>query len=82
MSNAAMLALIALMASGSAAALGYKPPRAPGGRPSLEGVWTNRSLTTLERRPVFKALAIPEADARAFEAGADGRPPITDDVGQ
>jgi hypothetical protein len=82
MSHAAMVAFVLLAASGPAAAEGYKPPRASDGRPSLEGVWTNRSLTTLERRPIFKTLAIPEADARAFEAGADGRPPLTDDVGQ
>ena len=82
MSRAAALALLLLVASGPAAAEGYKPPRAPDGRPSLEGVWTNRSLTTLERRPIFKTLAIPAAEATAFEAGADGRPPLTDDVGQ
>jgi len=81
-SNAAMLALVVLIACGPVAAEGYRPPRASDGRPSLEGVWTNRSLTTLERRPIFKTLIIPEAEAKAFEAGADGRPPLTDDVGQ
>jgi len=82
MSNALMLALLVLFAWGPAAAEGYKAPRAVDGQPSLEGVWTNRSLTTLERRPVFKTLVIPEADAKVFETVADGPPPITDDVGQ
>lgn len=29
----------------------YKAPRAADGRPDLQGVWTNASLTRLERAP-------------------------------
>ncbi|MBU1377495.1 MAG: hypothetical protein KKE02_13270 [Alphaproteobacteria bacterium] len=76
----ARTALIAALCWGGTATA--QVPRAPDGHPSLEGVWTNRSLTTLERRPIFKTLAIPAAQAKAFETAADGRPPIADDVGQ
>lgn len=80
--GAAVLVVVLAFGSTPVAAERYRPPRASDGRPSLEGVWSNRSLTTLERRPIFKALAIPEAEARVFETGADGRPPLADDVGQ
>jgi len=58
-------------------------------------VWTNASLTSLERPPAFKTLTITEAQAKAFEqsrakmrAAADrpsdpkaGAPPVADDPG-
>jgi hypothetical protein len=48
----------------------------------LEGVWSNRSLTTLERRPVFRSLTLTEAEARKIETKIDGRPAIqADDIG-
>ena len=47
----------------------YKAPRAADGHPNLEGVWTNASITRLERNPRYgKTLAMPEADARKIEA--------------
>jgi len=74
-----VLAFVAVLASSAAA----EPAKARDGRPDLEGVWSNRSLTTLERRPVFKSLTLTEAEAQTFEKVADGRPPIpADDVGQ
>jgi hypothetical protein len=76
---ARIAAIAALCWAGSA---GAQVPRAPDGRPSLDGVWSLRSLTTLERRPIFTSLTLSADDAKAFEAKADGRPPITDDVGQ
>jgi len=39
--------------SGQAASEVWKPGR------DLEGLWTNASLTTLERPPAFKALVVP-----------------------
>jgi hypothetical protein len=76
-----VLVLLAAMAPSAAAA--PKIPRLPDGRPDLQGVWSNRSLTTLERRPVFKGLTVTDAEAKAFEAGADGRPQIpADGIGQ
>lgn len=82
MSPAAFLAIALLALAGTASAEIYRPSRAADGRPDLEGVWSGRSLTTLERRPVFKTLVIPEAQAQVFDVKADGRPPIVDDVGQ
>src|SRR5688500_5529435 len=76
---------LAFLAAMATSALAAPPivPRLADGRPDLEGIWSNRSLTTLERRPAFKALAVAEAEAKAFEAAADGRPTIPgDDVGQ
>jgi hypothetical protein len=52
-----------------AAAADYKAPRNGFGQPDLEGVWTNASLTSLERGPQFKALTITEEQAKAMEAG-------------
>lgn len=51
----------------SAIAADYKAPRNPFGQPDLEGVWTNASLTSLERGPMFKTLTIPEDQARRAE---------------
>jgi hypothetical protein len=60
-------ALAALAAAGGAWAADYHAPRNGFGQPDLQGVWTNASLTTLERPAAFKTLTIPEAVARAVE---------------
>ena len=76
-------------------AAAYKAPRNAFGQPDFEGVWTNASLTSLERSPQFKTLTISEAQARAVEerramasAAANrptdpnaGAPPKADDPG-
>lgn len=63
------LALTAALLAGSAHAQdAYKAPRNAFGQPDFEGVWTNASLTSLERPPQFKTLVIPEAQAKAAEA--------------
>jgi len=45
----------------------YKAPKNAFGQPDFEGVWTNASLTSLERGPQFKTLTIPEAQAKQLE---------------
>ena len=46
----------------------YKAPRAADGHASLEGVWTNASMTRLERNPRFgKDLVLTEADVERIE---------------
>src|SRR6187401_105897 len=55
-------------------------PRTPDGRPDLQGVWTNATLTPLERphaladKPFFT-----EEEARNLEAQAAGRQAAADD---
>ncbi len=75
-----LLGLIVAALATTALAQTYKAPRNAFGQPDFEGVWTNASLTSLERGPQFKTLVIPEAQAAAVETGrarmteAQGRP--------
>ncbi|HTE43147.1 MAG TPA: hypothetical protein VK629_20155 [Steroidobacteraceae bacterium] len=55
---ALMLSSIAALAQTKA----YKPPRTLDGKPSLEGTWTNATLTALQRPSKFKELVIPAKD--------------------
>jgi hypothetical protein len=77
------LALAVAFFCGPAEAQGYKVPRTASGRPDLQGLWTNASLTHLERPRDLQSLVITEAAATAYEASHDGAPKIPgDDVGQ
>lgn len=58
---------LAALASSAAAQATYKAPRNAFGQPDFEGVWTNASLTSLERPANFKTLTITEAQAKAAE---------------
>ncbi|WP_370234044.1 MULTISPECIES: hypothetical protein [Henriciella] len=40
----------------------YEPPRMPDGTPNMQGIWTNASLTTLEK-PDGMAVVVPEKQA-------------------
>ena len=67
--RAIVLALTAVLVAGAAHAQApYKAPRNAFGQPDLEGVWTNASLTSLERPTQFKSLTISEDQAKAAEA--------------
>ena len=43
--------------------LGYEPPRTEFGAPDIQGIWSNRSITRMERRPGIDGLVLSEEDA-------------------
>jgi hypothetical protein len=54
----------------------------PDGRPDLQGVWTNATLTPLERpKQLADRQFLTEDEARALEAQAGGRQATADDAG-
>lgn len=62
--------------TGAIAAIGLLAASPAGaGPPDLSGVWSNNTLTQLERPEDFKTLVVPEAEAKAYEAKHLGRPP-------
>jgi hypothetical protein len=63
----ALLSLVALVGASAAQAADYRPPRTPFGTPDLQGIWTNASLTNLERPAGATSLVITEAQAVALE---------------
>lgn len=64
-----------LLAAAAAEAGGYHAPRTRDGAPDLSGLWSNSSLTQMERPDDFKTLVIPEAEARAYDSKHLGKPP-------
>jgi hypothetical protein len=77
------IAVAAFTALPAAAQAQYEPPRTPDGKPDLQGMWTNSSITTLERANVSLPLVLnPEQvkrmeDVRAQQAAADAAPTKT-----
>jgi len=66
------LLITAVLAAITLSAQGPKKtgiPRATDGHPDLQGVWTNATITPLERPAQYKALTISDADARQWEQG-------------
>ncbi|MDB5442507.1 MAG: hypothetical protein JWP73_883, partial [Phenylobacterium sp.] len=63
------LILVAALAASGVEAREYRAPRTSFGSPDLQGVWTNSSLTFLQRPPIFKNLVATEAEAKMMEAG-------------
>jgi hypothetical protein len=68
-SRLARTIVIAAALAGSAAhAAGYRAPRTSFGAPDLQGLWTNSSITMLQRPPFFKALIATDAEAAMMES--------------
>jgi hypothetical protein len=63
-----LIATLAL-AAGVAEAGQYRAPRTRSGAPDLQGIWTNTSLTFLQRPPIFKGLVATDAEAAMMEGG-------------
>src|SRR6187401_791275 len=55
-------------------------PRTPDGRPDLQGIWTNATLTPLERpRALADRAFLTEKEAAVLEAQAAGRQAAADE---
>lgn len=63
-----MAALLSGAADVSAQEPGYEPPRTPDGRPDFQGIWTNASITDLQRNPRYDALVIPPEELASVTA--------------
>ena len=58
-----LLSLLAIAPLTYSQAPDYEPPRTEFGRPDLQGIWSNRSITRMERRPGIEGLVLSEEEA-------------------
>ena len=63
----ALILHLLLLLSSLATAESWQTPRMPWGDPDLQGVWTNATVTDLERMDGIEELVISEEQARALE---------------
>jgi hypothetical protein len=64
----------AAQTSPAAVAKGYKAPRTALGQPDLSGVWSNATITRLEREPKYgERLILTPDEAKAIEGASDQR---------
>ncbi len=83
MLRSSLLAALSLAVALPAMAQGYQPPRTPDGKPDLQGMWTNSSITLLERTNSQLPLALNTDQVKQMEAtraqqsAADAAPTAT-----
>jgi hypothetical protein len=65
--HAIICAIIGMTAAPLANAQAWSPPRTPDGKPDLQGMWTNSSITTLERNNQSLPLVIPPDQVARME---------------
>ena len=58
-----ILALLAIAPLAYSQAPGYTPPRTEFGMPDMQGIWSNRAITHMERRPGVDKLVLTEEEA-------------------
>lgn len=58
-----ILALLAIAPLAYSQAPGYTPPRTEFGMPDIQGIWSNRAITHMERRPGVDKLVLTEEEA-------------------
>jgi hypothetical protein len=68
--SGSILVVLAMLCSSAAAQEPWKAPRKAYGAPDLEGVWTNKTATPLERPAAFDAPTTTEERAVAFIAAS------------
>ena len=62
-----LAAALALPAYAQTHAPGYTPPKTSWGAPDLQGVWSNASVTDMQREPGFEKLVLTPAEADRME---------------
>ncbi len=79
---ASAAACAALCAAGTLAAADepYEPPRMPDGTPDMQGVWTNASITVLERPAGLDKLVLSDAEAQGVLKATDEFFNISEDL--
>ncbi len=65
---AALAMALALPAHAQTHAPGYAPPKTPWGAPDIQGVWSNASVTDLQREPGFSSLVLTSEEAAHMES--------------
>ena len=67
-----VMAVAMLLTASRVQAEPYRAPRTPFGQPDVQGIWTNLSLTTLERPKTFDTLVVPSDRPRHTTRGMAG----------
>lgn len=70
-----LLAIAMILSSGAAHAQEYRAPRTYAGQPDLQGLWTNETVTRLERAPALgDRLVMTDEEAREADKASEHRP--------